>query len=252
MKIKLADGNEVEVADDSPLAVAARELETVQKLGYDSIEAYQKAKEEESEKLKKHNADNDEFINRQKTELGDLRKEKESLSAKLDEFEKSKTKEPKVDDKTETPEQREERFRVENQSIQSALNDEERKYADEEFRKQYSEASPEVKTLLNSEEGKREFLNMVFPDREDAKKAPVTLFSKPEEKALSTAELVRRALEKDDAGRSRKPIIPNSRGSAYKPKGNDKANEKSKPQVPLSVRSGGVLDAVLAIDKQGD
>lgn len=250
MKIKLADGTEVEVADDSSLAVAARELEKVKALGYDSIEAYQTATDGKISKLEKHGTDNDDFINRQKTELGTLRKENDVL--KSGEGDASPKKEDKAEDKAETPEEREAKFLAENKGIQSALTDDEKAHADAEYVKAYQDSAPEMRTLLGTEEGKREFFKMVFPDKKETEQAPISLFSKPDEKKLSIGEQIRVAIEDDDAGRSRRPVIPKVGGTGFKDSKLLKVDRVKRSDIRPSSRGGGVLDTLRQLDKQGD
>jgi hypothetical protein len=246
MKITLADGTEVEVAEDHPLAVAARELDRVKALGYDSIEAYQKDYDDKVKKLEKHNEDNDAFINRQKNTIGDLRKELESKGVKKE------VEEEEDEVKEETSTEREARFRAENDKIRDALTEDESAHADKEFAKAYKDAAPDKRALLNTEEGKREFLKLIFPEREEVnKETPISLFSKPDAPKLSIGEQVRKALQEDDEGRSRRPVIGKAGGSGYNPDRKKIAEDLKKVKKPIQT-GGGVIGAVTQLEQQGD
>ena len=243
MKVKLADGTEVEVADDSSLAVAAREIETAKGLGFDSIGAMTESQSAELDAMKKRNEEDQKFIDRQKNELGDLRK-------------KTGTPAPDGDgdgtpeDDKETPELREERFRKQNSSVQTNLTDAERAHAEKEFLKQYEESTPEERALLKTHEGRNAFMGAVFPTKETDNASPVGLFEKPVAPKLTIGEQVAVALKKDDKGRSRRPVIPQSNGSGFTPMLDVKP--VSKP-APVGAGRGGVRDALqFAKNNQGD
>lgn len=203
MKVKDANGNEVEVPDTDPVAIAARELERVKGLGFDSIESYVKTQESELEKLRKQTKSDQEFIDRQKNELGDLRKK----VAPVDN--------PKPpSDAVETQEEREDRFRKLNAGIMAKLSDDEKSMADKAFLDHYNKSTPEQQSLLRTFEGRNAFIQAVVP----ATKGPepgLSLFESQQKPALSIAEQVLEALKRDDKGRGRQPAAPRSDGSGF-------------------------------------
>ena len=241
MKVTLQDGTEVEVADDSSLAVAAREIETAKGLGYDSISAMNESRQTEIDTLKKRTEEDQKFIDRQKNELGTLRK---VTDVKPPEGGGDKPPESK----DETSDEREDRFRKQNATVQTNLTDMERDHAEKEFLKQYEASSPDERSLLKTHEGRNAFMGAVFPTKETADTSPVGLFEKPAAPKLSIGEQVAEALKKDDKGRSRRPVIPQSTGSGFKPVDTTPA---SRPVHSAVLRGGGVLDAMNAMDKQG-
>lgn len=234
MKVNLSDGTEVEVADDNPLAVASRELEYVKGLGFNSVAEYHSSRESEVEKLKKQTTADNEMIQRQKTELGTLRKQSDSDGTEEEE------EKPTTDKGQETPEAREARYAKMNDSLQQNLTEEQQAHADEEFAKAYDEASPQDRADLMTEEGKNAFMSLVFPDKQ-TEKTPISLFRKPEAKPQSVSERVKSALQENDQGRSRRPVIPQTAKSGFKPKVNE---QKPVSTAVTPSRTGGVLDAL--------
>ena len=235
MKVKLEDGTEVEVADANPLAVAARELERVKGMGFDSIEAFESDRKGTIDKLNKQTTADNEMIQRQKTELGDLRKAKEGAEPpkKTDETP------PKADDETDV--EREDRFRKMNSSVQENLNDDEKAYAEKEFLKNYEGSTPEQRSLLKTHEGRNAFMGEVFPSKKTDDASPVGLFEKPAVPTLSIGEQVAKALREDDKGRGRRPVIPQTSGSGFTPALD--VTPVSAP-MPQGLGRGGVREAL--------
>lgn len=240
MKVISKDGTEVEIDDSSAIAVAAQELEKAKGLGFDSIGALVSQKEADNSALVKRVEDGQSFIDKQKNELGDLRKltatspaPKEAPEAKAEE----------------TPDDREDRYRKQNASTRGTLTDAEREHAEKEFLKQYEESSPDERILLKTHEGRSAFMSAVFPKKQTEDASPVGLFEAPVAPKLSIGEQVMQAIRKDDEGRSRRPVIPQISGSGYNPVN---AKPVSKP-VPMALaRGGGIIDAMKTIDNRGD
>jgi hypothetical protein len=245
MKVKLADGTEVEVDDNSDIAVAARALEQAKGLGFDSLEAYHNSLNTQVDTLTNQQKADQEFINRQKNELGELRKTKEP-GEKPEEKPREKTVEDKKTE--ETAEEREARYAKMNIALNQNLNDEQREHAETQFKEQFDKSTPQQRELLKTEEGRNAFLGLVFPD-EKTEQTPITLFSKPKPEALSIGEQVAKALKEDDTGRSRKPVATAADGIAFKPGRKAPAKDKPKFKRPLP-RSGGVLDQIQHLEAQ--
>lgn len=242
MKIKLADGTEVEVADDSSVAIAARELEKAKGLGFDSIEAWQNSLQEKVAKLENQTKADQEFIDRQKNELGELRKVTKPTEEKP--TEKEKTVEEK---QAETAEEREARYAEMNSSVHDNLTEDQMKHAEEEFKKQYAESTPQERALLKSEEGRNAFLGLVFPEEETSGN-PVSLFTPKSQPSLSIGEQVKLALSKDPSGTSRQPAMHRGSGSGYN--ADRKPPEHKKVQMVPLRSSGGVLDAMKQLESK--
>lgn len=236
MKVKLADGTEVEVADTDPIAIATRELESIKGLGFDSVDAYTKSIEADRDKFKEREEDGQAFIDRQKGELGDLRKK---LNKKEPIVKDGKVILPEKD--AETPEEREENYRKRNNSVQTNLTDDERSHAETEFLREYDASTPDERILLKTHEGRNAFMKAVFPTKETDEKSPISLFEKPSTPELSIGERVAKALIKDDQGRGRRPVIPQSTGSGFTPRPDVKPVSK-----PMQVGSGrgGIREAL--------
>lgn len=238
MKIKLEDGTEVEVADTNPLAVAARELERVKGMGFDSIEAYETDRKAKLDKLEAQTKADNDMIQRQKTELGELRKPTAEPPVK----------ETPKDESVETPEEREARYRKSNMTLQATLTPAERAHAEKEFEKQMTELPPDERALLKTSEGRHAFFNAVFPTKKTDESSPVSLFEEEPKPVLSIAEQVAAALKKDDKGRGVRPVVPPASGSGFVPSG---APAPVKPVVRPLQKSGGVLDQINQLEKQG-
>lgn len=242
MKIKLADGTEVEVADTDPIAIAARESQKAEGLGFGSLEEYHNSLTSEVDRLKNQTASDSEFINRQKNELGELRKLK---PAEEKEPEKETMKES--DKQEETPDQREARYAELNQGVQGNLTDEQAKFANEQFVKQYNDSTPQERALLKTEEGRNAFLGLVFPD-DQTSETPISLFTPKAKPSLTIGEQVKQALSNDDKGRGRKPVYSAANGTGFV-EGRLAPEHKKRIVTPLNV-GGGLLHALERIESQ--
>lgn len=208
-------------------------------LGFDSFEAFLEAKDKEkdeainakkaeldalSARLTKQVEESQKMIQRQANELGTLRK----VSGKKDEV---------IDDK-ETEVDREARIREENLKRESALTAEQQAVINEAYKKM----SQEHKALVKTEEGRREFMNLVLGEGGSDEDSFVR--SAPEKK-LSVAEQVRAALGVVDKGE--KPFASRTASGVVTTQTKEQPKEKT---IPAGAARTGDLRAMLTGLKQ--